>query len=105
MKKIYVLLTLACFAIEIATIQLALPKYTQIISSIGFLSFLFYFALKTEGLINKTQKSTSKKTKTKTTVQSKPEPKKDDDESKTDDKEEEESEFTKEWEQLQKAAS
>ena len=103
MKKIYVLLTLACFAIEITTIQLALPKYTQIISSIGFLSFLFYFALKTEGLINKTSKSTSKKTKTKTLAKPKPEPKREN-ESKQED-EAEESEFTKEWEELQKVAS
>ena len=97
MKKQYVILTILCFAIEITTIQLALPKYTQIISSTGFLSFLFYFALKTEGLINKTSKSTTKKTKTK--IPAKPESK-----SKKSDKEEEESDFAKEWHNLEKEA-
>src|SRR5208282_438766 len=62
MKKIYVILTIALFAIEIATIQFALPKYTQIIASTGFLTILFYFILKTEGLTTDSlQKPISKK--------------------------------------------
>ena len=97
MKKLYVLLTIICFAIEITTIQLALPKYTQLISSVGFLSFLFYFVLKTEGLTNKTSKSTTKKTKTKIPVKPKSELKKSD-------KEEEESDFAKEWHNLENEA-